>query len=64
MDKSSQPLPHMLVAFGYGVTKKRNGNVKDKYFAVTDNGATTGLSYKPYMRKKSFWDLHYGLTHE
>ena len=54
MDKSSQPLPHMLVAFGYGVTKKRNGNVKDKYFAVTDNGATTGLSYKPYMRKKKF----------
>ena len=58
------PLPHMLVAFGYGVTKKRNGNVKDKYFAVTDNGSTTGPTYEPYMRRKNFWNLHYGLTHE
>lgn len=55
---------HYIVAFGYGVTKKRNGNVKDKYFLVTDNGSTTGPSYKPYMRRKSFWNLHYGLTHE
>jgi hypothetical protein len=55
---------HYIVAFGYGVTKKSNGNVKDKYFFVTDNGHTTSPSYEPYMRKKSFWDLHYGLTHE
>lgn len=23
---------------------------------------TTGPSYHPYMRKKNFWNLHYGLT--
>ena len=53
---------HYIVAFGYGVTRKNNGNVKDKYFLVTDNGYTMGTSHKPYMRKKNFWDLHYGLT--
>ena len=53
---------HYIVAFGYGVTKNRNGNVKDKYFLVTDNGYTTSPSYHPYMRKKNFWNLHYGLT--
>lgn len=52
---------HYIVAFGYGITKKKNGNVKDKYFLVTDNGATTGPKYHPYMRKKNFWNLHYGL---
>lgn len=53
---------HYIVAFGYGVTKKKSGRVKDRYFLVTDNGATTGPSYHPYMRKKNFWNLHYGLT--
>lgn len=53
---------HYIVAFGYGVTKKRDGSVKDKYFLVTDNGYTTSPSCHPYMRKKNFWNLHYGLT--
>ena len=54
---------HYLVAFGYGATKDSNGNVKDKYFMITDNGTSTGPSYHPYMRRKNFWNLHYGLTH-
>lgn len=54
---------HYIVAFGTGVTKKKNGRVKDKYFAVTDNGYTTAASnYHPYMRKHNCWNLHYGLT--
>lgn len=44
-------------------TLKNNGNVKDKYFMITDNGTTTAPTYRPYMRKKNFWNLHYGLTH-
>ncbi len=54
---------HYLVAFGYGATLDSHGNIKDKYFMITDNGATTFPSYHPYMRRKNFWDLHYGLTH-
>lgn len=54
---------HYIVAFGFGVTLKNNGNVKDKYFMITDNGTTTAPTYRPYMRKKNFWNLHYGLTH-
>lgn len=54
---------HYLVAFGTGVTKKKNGRVKDKYFAVVDNGTTTReYGYHPYMRKYNFWNLHYGLS--
>lgn len=54
---------HYLVAFGTGVTKKKNGRVKDKYFAVVDNGYTTKeYGYHPYMRKYNFWNLHYGLS--
>lgn len=53
---------HYIAAFGSGVTKKKNGNIKDVYFLVTDNGNTIAASsYHPYMRKKSFWNLHYGL---
>lgn len=52
---------HYIAVFGSGVTLKSNGNVKDVYFMVTDNGYTTGSSYLPYMRKKNFWNLHYGL---
>lgn len=54
---------HYIVAFGYGITKDTNGNIKDQYFLVTDNGSTTSPTYHPYMRKKNFWNLHYGLTH-
>lgn len=54
---------HYLVAFGYGATLDSNHNVKDKYFMITDNGYTTQPSYHPYMRRKNFWNLHYGLTH-
>lgn len=54
---------HYIVAFGTGVTKKKSGRVKDKYFAVTDNGYTTSAyGYHPYMRKYNCWNLHYGLT--
>lgn len=53
---------HYIVAFGTGVTKKTNGRVKDKYFAIVDNGNTTGeYGYHPYMRKHNGWNLHYGL---
>ena len=54
---------HYIVAFGYGATLDSHNNVKDKYFMVTDNGYTTAPSYHPYMRRKNFWNLHYGLTH-
>ena len=54
---------HYIVAFGYGATLNQNGDVKDKYFMVTDNGYTTSSThYHPYMRRKNFWNLHYGLT--
>lgn len=53
---------HYIVAFGTGVTKKTNGQVKDKYFAIVDNGAfTQEYGYHPYMRKHNGWNLHYGL---
>lgn len=54
---------HYIVAFGYGTTLDSRGNVKDKYLLVTDNGATTSPTYHPYMRRKNFWNLHYGLMH-
>lgn len=54
---------HYIAAFGVGTTHKKNGKVKDKYFMVTDNGATTSdTGYHPYMRRHSVWNLHYGLT--
>jgi len=54
---------HYIVAFGYGATLDSRGNVKDRYLLVTDNGATTSPTYQPYMRRKNFWNLHYGLMH-
>lgn len=55
---------HYIVAFGYGVTRKNNGDVKDEYFLITDNGSvTSSTNYRPQMRKKNFWNLHYGLKH-
>lgn len=54
--RTQSPLPNVS-----GVTLKNNGNIKDIYFFVTDNGNTIWPSYQPYMRKKSFWNLHYGL---
>lgn len=55
---------HYIVAFGTANTIKRNGRVKDKYFMVTDNGSRIGnYNFRPYMRKKNGWNLHYGLTH-
>lgn len=55
---------HYIVAFGYGVTRKNNGDVKDEYFLITDNGSrTSSTNYRPQMRKKNFWNLHYGLEH-
>ena len=54
---------HYIAAFGIGNTFKRNGQIKDRYFKVTDNGYTTSSrGYKPYFRKKNGWNLHYGLT--
>lgn len=54
---------HYIVAFGTGVTKKKNGRVKDKYFAIVDNGSfTKEHGYHPYMRKHNGWNLHYGLA--
>ena len=56
---------HYIVAFGTGVTLKKNGKVKDKFFAVVDNGTTTrDYSYHPYMRKHNGWNLHYGLKYK
>jgi hypothetical protein len=52
---------HYIVAFGTGVTKKTNGKIKDKFFLVTDNGNTIAPTYRPYMRRYNFWNLHYGL---
>lgn len=53
---------HYLVAFGTGTTHKKNGKIKDKYFAIADNGYTTGAyNYHPYMRKHNGWNLHYGM---
>ena len=54
---------HYIAAFGYGATLDNNGNIKDKYFMITDNGKLTDPSYHPLMRKVDFWNLHYGLTH-
>ncbi len=54
---------HYIVAFGTGATLKNDGSVKDRYFMVTDNGYTISEhNYHPYMRRYSFWNLHYGLT--
>lgn len=53
---------HYIVAFGTGTTHKKNGKIKDKYFAIADNGYTTGAyNYHPYMRKHNGWNLHYGM---
>lgn len=54
---------HYLVAFGTGATRKKNGKIDDKFFAIVDNGYTTDIyNYHPYMRKHNGWNLHYGLT--
>lgn len=53
---------HYIVAFGTGVTHKKNGKVKDRYFSIVDNGAFTGdHGSHPYMRRHNRWNLHYGL---
>lgn len=53
---------HYLVAFGTGTTHKKNGKIKDKYFAIVDNGYTTEAHcFHPYMRKHNGWNLHYGM---
>lgn len=53
---------HYIAAFGSGVTLKNNGSVKDIYFNVTDNGnKIKDYGYHPFMRRMSFWNLHYGL---
>ncbi len=45
---------HYLVAFGSGYEKKRNGNIKNKFLLVTDNGSAAGRhNYAPYWRSQS-----------
>lgn len=45
---------HYLVAFGSGYEKKRNGNIKNKFLLVTDNGTRVNFHMRaPYWRSQS-----------
>lgn len=53
---------HYFVAFGSSTTYKTNGEVADVMYMITDNGTLIGShNYKPYLKRSTFWNLHYGL---